>query len=59
MFNFFMSYGDFTPVQTGFVMMNRMIAVIEKEEIQKPGKVPGMIPFGFFIGVNMLNVIKH
>jgi hypothetical protein len=59
MLNFLMSFGSFIPVQPGFVVVNCVIAIIKKEKIQKSDKVSGMIPLGFFVGVNMLEVIKY
>jgi len=59
MFNFFVSFVNFIPMKPCLVMVDRVISIIEKEKIQKPGKVSGMIPLGFFVGVNVLDVIKY
>ncbi len=59
MFNFFMCFGYLAPVQTGYMVMDCVVAIIKKEEIQKAGKIPGMIPLGLFISVNVLDIIKN
>ena len=46
-------------MQTGFLVMYGVIAVVEQHSVQEPKKISRMIPLGLFIGVNVLHKIKN
>lgn len=57
---FSMSRRKLAPVDAGFIMMSCVIAVVEEHKVGEPaGKIAGMVVYGFFICVYVLNIIEQ
>ena len=59
MLDFFMGIGQLAPVKPGRFMMYCMETVIEEHKIKEARKIPGMIPPGFLVRMDMLDIIKY
>src|SRR5438132_1242833 len=46
-------------MHTSAFVMHGMVAIVKEKFIENADKISGMIQFGFFIGMNMLHIIKN